>query len=442
MALFSKREDPVIKELKKFEEKLDELYKDDIPDLSTLSIKDKSRLFNKYIGSQYLSLMSSIRKMGFVQAIKQLCSQKTGNCSLEEVYDFLKQLDISYVEDFLEFADYNDDVIDECVVCIQEDDYETFTNLISACRKSKRVLCQMYEIASEGGFNVVVSDNPVNAIETYVDEEFGENINEQSTDEDYLEYAHEIIKEVIYQQVNYFNMDGGYTPKLREYIKNKAQSILDSFPTEIDSFAGWMYHTYLSFNYELYYITYLGFKDSSEPISVPFTHILEKIISHPSASELRVDTIYNEEHYPDQDDNFNGILPRPKDLFKDELDKISNKLLPGQNLAYFCGYPVADNTGRPEGVKWEGDWAKLVYFLRVLYVGTVKDDKIDISESVEEGLWERASKVFYKQSKQGRKYPKLSTLKNAPVDVYCKPEYKSDIDKVMKDILILAERKI
>ena len=127
---------------------------------------------------------------------------------------------------------------------------------------------------------------------------------------------------------------------------------------------------------------------------------------------------YDKEIYEDYRKRYESrrnvpTLKLPSGLFEAELDRVYQRLnhycQSGQGFTSFFGY----GDRQAEHLIWNGDWNTLSYFLRVLYVGILKNGDIDVSKQMERGVWNTAVKIF--RDENGNP-PELSTLKNFSIE--------------------------
>lgn len=127
-------------------------------------------------------------------------------------------------------------------------------------------------------------------------------------------------------------------------------------------------------------------------------------------------------------------LPPLNSIFRDDLNYISEvyPCLQNQNLAYFFGYGEWDKPSEPK-ITWHGEWGELSCFLRVLYVGSVNNGKIDYTgHDMPNGLWNKARRIFINQK---GKSASPSTFQSANIN-----NYIANVSKVMLKVLKNAGR--
>lgn len=127
-------------------------------------------------------------------------------------------------------------------------------------------------------------------------------------------------------------------------------------------------------------------------------------------------------------------LPHPNSIFRDDLNYISEvyPCLLNQNLAYFFGYGEWDKPSEPK-IIWHGKWGELACFLRVLYVGSINNGKIDYTgHDMDDGLWAKARKIFINEK---GKTAAPSTFPNADCE-----NFIANVSKVMLKVLKNAGR--
>ncbi len=130
-------------------------------------------------------------------------------------------------------------------------------------------------------------------------------------------------------------------------------------------------------------------------------------------------------------------LPRPENIYEEELDKIAANYFSGQDLKSFMGYKTGgkEEKEKKEYIVWNDNWGKLSYLIKVLYCGEVHNGDIDTSKQMPKDIYKIAANIFV--DKKGN-HPSETTLKNVATSKL--QQYKPDIDRVMKGILLRVKR--
>lgn len=455
MELFDRQLTPIEKKLKEFEEKLDELYKDEIPDLADLTVKQKIDLYQKYVLAQIEHVFSHFIIYSLVENIYNISNDCLGSSCAEDIFDFFSQIKPSYVEDFLEFAEYNDDIIDKCLVCISEGDLSTFTGLISSSHKSKRSLDKMYEKAIKIPPVIFKSDNVFLDCRKYAFDVSSEILQgSEKLDEVRLR-----LKETVFSMTNVFCQM--LPPDNAEYLREKTESFIDTFPTDADLFPEWFYHTVLLFDYEIRCIIAIAALRSFDSLENLVGHLMEKILLHPAASELF--EILQQESLNRKDDDVSDADSSPENAYenvpkesekramlipptwlRDEhrkaiYDYISKNYLGGDDLGYFFGLEAWDKQNIPQGIKWNGTVATLHYFCKALYLGQYINDEFRLKKAnMPLHAWEKIAEVFFIYINKDWQHPEVKSLQSAKKASY--EEEKDSINSKMKYLFKEVEK--
>lgn len=130
-------------------------------------------------------------------------------------------------------------------------------------------------------------------------------------------------------------------------------------------------------------------------------------------------------------------LPRPENIYEKELDIIAANFFSCQDLKSFMGYKTGgkEEKEKKEYIVWNDNWGKLSYLIKVLYCGEVHNGDIDTSKQMPKDIYKIAANIFV--DKKGN-HPSETTLKNVATSKL--QQYKPDIDRVMKGILLRVKR--